>query len=138
MDNFSTLTAPCDRLAEEQISIRTQDIESAVSILAEELGAEAVVELLETFLGDVPQRLEEMRLLAGGADQPTLRRSAHSLKGSSALFGAGELEAAAHHLEDLAAALQREGQVEQAELVTRIYESTRTVLVSVLQGLAGH
>jgi HPt (histidine-containing phosphotransfer) domain-containing protein len=103
----------------------------------DELGAEAIVELLEAFLTETPKGLDELNMLAGGADQPTLRRAAHSLKGSAALFGATELEAAAQDLEVSAANVQTEGQIGRVASLWEIYERTRPVLQEVLKELKG-
>jgi HPt (histidine-containing phosphotransfer) domain-containing protein len=67
--------------------------------LAEEIGADGVAELLESFLADTPLRLEEIGSLIQSGDQSNLRRAAHSLKGSSSIFGLGGVEELAHRLE---------------------------------------
>jgi HPt (histidine-containing phosphotransfer) domain-containing protein len=108
-------------------------IEAAISILADELGADAVLELLQTFLADSPRHLDQLESEAKGSDQATLRRSAHSLKGSAALFGAVELEAGCRRLEDMAAEGRRDGQREQAEHGRSVFEATRRVLDEVAE-----
>lgn len=52
-----------------------------------EFGTEATVELLQSFLVDTPKRLAELEALAGGSDREALARTAHSLAGSSSIFG---------------------------------------------------
>ena len=70
--------------------------------LADELSAEAASQLLEQWLDDTPTRLEELMDLAGGSDQGTLRRVAHSLKGSSSLFGLSRISKLSREVEQLA------------------------------------
>ena len=59
----------------------------AIQQLADELSAEDTIELLENWCIDTPQRILELEKIAGTDDQTTFRRTAHSLKGSSSLFG---------------------------------------------------
>ena len=47
-----------------------------------------VVELIDLYLEDAPRKLAVMLEAAAGADEESLRRAAHSLKGSSASLGA--------------------------------------------------
>jgi two-component system, sensor histidine kinase and response regulator len=93
-------------LAEEIITAR-----QTAKALADDLGNEGVVELLEAFVTDTPLRLAELVRLAPGTDFITLRRSAHSLKGSFALFGFFHLEAAALEIEIAASESRPEGQL---------------------------
>ncbi len=56
--------------------------------LQQTVGAEFVVELVDTFLEEAPQMLAELRsALAAGAAEP-FRRAAHSLKTNANTFGA--------------------------------------------------
>ena len=52
---------------------------------------EFVAELIDDFLADAPIQLESLREAASRATQPRARRAAHTLKGNSRTFGAGEL-----------------------------------------------
>jgi len=82
--------------------------------LADELGSEGVVELLEAFVSDTPQRLLELDRLSSSTDFVTLRRAAHSLKGSFALFGFFTLEALSLNIEIAASEDRTDGQVAAA------------------------
>lgn len=90
----------------------------AVRQLVEELSAEAAVELIESWLEDTPQRLDELLGLAAGSDQALLKRTAHSLKGSSAVFGLDRFSQLCGELERLAAG---EGAAGQTPLVTSLF-----------------
>ncbi len=103
-------------------------VDAVITVLADEIGPEAVLELLESFLADTPFRLDELESMAGGTDQATLRRCAHSLKGSASLFGAAELERAALRLENLAAERRMDGQQSQAMTIRSVFEETRIIL----------
>jgi HPt (histidine-containing phosphotransfer) domain-containing protein len=100
----------------------------ALEILCTELGPEAVVELIDAFLGDTPLRLREVQNLCAGPDQPTLQRAAHSIKGSASLFGAVQVETAARELEQLAAQRQTTSQMEVALRLHSAFDHTRTEL----------
>ena len=95
---------------------------AAIERLAEELDPESTVQLLESWLVDTPSRLEEIHQLAGGEDQITLRRVAHSLKGSSALFGLDIIQQLCRDLESLAEAGRGTGQVPLANAIQDAYD----------------
>jgi HPt (histidine-containing phosphotransfer) domain-containing protein len=99
--------APADPALTEEITTARQTAKA----LADDLGTEGVVELLEAFVTDTPLRLTELVRLAAGTDFITLRRSAHSLKGSFALFGFFQLEAAALEIEIAASESRPDGQL---------------------------
>jgi two-component system, sensor histidine kinase and response regulator len=88
--------------------------------LADELNDESAVELIENWLEDTPIRLEELMALAGGSDQVTLKRVAHSLKGSSSLFGLSRISQLCRELEQLADLNITPG---QTPLVTDLFEA---------------
>jgi histidine phosphotransfer protein HptB len=67
--------------------------------LQQSVGAEFVVELLDTFLEEAPSMLAELRsALAERAAEP-YRRTAHSLKTNAQTFGARQLAAQARAIE---------------------------------------
>lgn len=108
---------------------------ATVNQLAVELGDDAAVELIQAFLADTPERLAEVRGLAGGSDQVTLRRVAHSLKGSAALFGALELETAARRLEETARLSETDAQTSVSETLHRAFDVVRPILEQALAEL---
>lgn len=101
---------------------------AAIERLSEELDAESAAELLEGWLFDTPARLEEIHLLVGGEDQITLRRVAHSLKGSSALFGLDVIQQLCRDLESLAEGGRGVGQVPLANAIQDAYDRALPVL----------
>jgi HPt (histidine-containing phosphotransfer) domain-containing protein len=56
-------------------------------------------ELIELFLQDVPQRLQDLEQALARGDAPTLARAAHTIKGSSSNFGAARLCKLAQEIE---------------------------------------
>jgi two-component system, sensor histidine kinase and response regulator len=60
--------------------------------------------LLDAFLAEAPQQLAAVRQALQAGDAPTLRRAAHTLKGSAGYFGARPVIEAAYQLERISAA----------------------------------
>jgi len=67
--------------------------------LKETTGAEFALELVDTFLGEAPSILDELRHALAAKDADKFRRAAHSLKSNSNTFGALALGAMARELE---------------------------------------
>jgi len=82
----------------------------ALQQLSDELSTEDAIELIENWFIDTPARILELEKLAGSDDQATLRRTAHSLKGSSSLFGLSSFYNLCRELEQSAENNQRTGQ----------------------------
>lgn len=61
-----------------------------------------LVELIDVYLHDSPQLIEQMRTGFEAGDIELVRRAAHSLKSNSASFGATRLAEASRELEMLA------------------------------------
>lgn len=65
-------------------------------------GDEAMLrDLAEMFFTECPKLMQQIREHIAGADGPELRRAAHTLKGSSHVFGAEEAADAAQRLEEI-------------------------------------
>ena len=62
-------------------------------------GADFVVELVDTFLGEAPAMLGDLRSALAASDADRFRRGAHSLKSNSMTFGALTLGGMARALE---------------------------------------
>jgi HPt (histidine-containing phosphotransfer) domain-containing protein len=67
-------------------------------------GADFIGELIDTFLEDGPNLIDQLKTASRSNDVESFRRAAHSLKSNAATFGAQELAALAKELEDLARA----------------------------------
>ena len=104
----------------------------AVKMLADELSIEDTAELIENWLKDTPERITDLEKLAAGQDQPALRRTAHSLKGSSSLFGLTHIHSLCRDLEDLAESNSR---ADQPALVAQIRRGFATAEPSLRQEL---
>jgi len=61
-----------------------------------------LAELIDVYLNDSPQLIEQMRAGIAAGDIEAVRRAAHSLKSNSASFGANRLANAARELEMIA------------------------------------
>ena len=62
-------------------------VEAGLQMLHDEFGRESATELTEAFLKDTPLRIADLHRLAAGNDRSALARTAHSLAGSSGIFG---------------------------------------------------
>lgn len=70
--------------------------------LKESLGADFIVELVDTFLEEAPGMITQLRLALDAGDVENFRRAAHSLKTNAATFGAIPLNTLAKELEFMA------------------------------------
>ena len=77
-------------------------IEASVSELQRELGPEAAIELLASYLNDTPGSLKELTTLARSQARETFARAAHSLAGSCSIFGLEDMRQLALELEECA------------------------------------
>jgi HPt (histidine-containing phosphotransfer) domain-containing protein len=80
-----------------------------LELLQEEGEPDVVVELLDAYLRDAPLRVSAIAEAVAGGDARALELVAHSLKASSATFGANRLAASCLELEDLGRAGRLEG-----------------------------
>ena len=89
-----------------------------------------LVELLDAYLEDSPQLIEQMRAGVAAGDIERVRRAAHSLKSNSASFGAHRLAHATRELEMVAKSGTLDGagpklaavEAEYAQLLPRLVE----------------
>lgn len=87
----------------------SDDALSRLRELEDELGADVAIELIELFLEDAPSQLEAMARALEGGDTETLKRAAHSLKGSCSNLGLEALSRSAAALEQHTGAQGCEG-----------------------------
>jgi PAS domain S-box-containing protein len=111
--------------------------EEAITQLADELSPEAAVELIGNWLQETAGLMEEIHELAGGEDQTKLGRLAHSLKGSSALFGLTTIQSLCRDLESLAGKRITVGQVALAADLQHAFDDARPMLQAQLIKLQG-
>jgi HPt (histidine-containing phosphotransfer) domain-containing protein len=73
--------------------LRTAVDNAVLRELRESVGddPEFLAELIDEFLQDAPAQLESLREAATSGDATRARRAAHTLKGNSRTFGAGQL-----------------------------------------------
>jgi HPt (histidine-containing phosphotransfer) domain-containing protein len=71
------------------------------SELREATGDEFLAELIDTYCEETPQLLAELQAALARLDAEAFRRHAHSIKSSSATFGAASFAAQARELEYL-------------------------------------
>jgi CheY-like chemotaxis protein len=109
------------------------DCRLALTQLVEEISVEAAVELVGRWLHDAPTRIDEMIRLAGGSEQAVLKRVAHSLKGSSSLFGLTTLINLCHDMEKLAEANIKTGQAPLAAEMAATFDEVETFLKTELE-----
>ena len=90
----------------------------------------ALVELLDAYLDDSPQLIEQMHAGVAAGDIEGVRRAAHSLKSNSASFGANRLANVTRELEMIAKSGTLDGaapklaavEAEYAQLLPRLVE----------------
>jgi len=87
-----------------EIDAKDLDFEviEALRALGGEDDPDLLHELIETYLEDAPRHLEDMRLALAEGDQELMRRSAHTLKSSSANLGGARLSAVCRAMESAA------------------------------------
>lgn len=93
---------------------------------------ELLAELIELFLADCPNLLEEIRSAVASGDAPLLMRAAHTLKGSVSNFCAPRATEASQRLETLG----RDGNIADAPAALASLENLIEHLRSELQLLA--
>ncbi|MBN1304097.1 MAG: response regulator [Anaerolineales bacterium] len=82
-----------------------------------------MMELIQDFITHLPDRLNEIDVTLYGNDIPSLRRSAHNLKGFSANFKANRLSALANKLESMS----------DNEDITKIKETVNQIELEVIR-----
>ncbi|MGE5250204.1 MAG: Hpt domain-containing protein [Bacteroidota bacterium] len=94
-----------------------------------------LVELLDSYLEDAPQLIQQMRDGIAAGEPETVRRAAHSLKSNSASFGANRLAGMARDLEMLAKGGTLEGAPPKLTILEMEYAQLATLLVELKNGL---
>ncbi len=97
---------------------------------AEELGEDFLLELIDIYKQDTPQRLASLRHALAQGDVEALRREAHTLKSSSAQLGATAMSDMAKEMEALARAGSVEGMAERIARLADEYSHVEIVLAA--------
>jgi HPt (histidine-containing phosphotransfer) domain-containing protein len=84
--------------------------------------------LIELFLRDAPRRIEEMQAAAASGDLQALKYSAHTLAGSAANLGAGEVAQLSAALEAQARQGIAAGAAERLKALRRAFERAHAEL----------
>ena len=144
-DDFVAKPASLGRIAEvleqwvggshEQIDADEPSAGELFVALREDLGEDSIVcSLGETFLSELPERIEAITSAADGDERAEL--AAHTLASTSAMFGAAELAAIAREIEDAARSSQLITSEHKAQLVAAA-TTTTTAMTAVLASLRG-
>lgn len=76
-----------------------KEIKTKAKEWTDEYGEEFLLELIDVYLADTPNRIAQLRQALDGGDTETLVREAHTLKSSSANVGAMGLSVLAKEME---------------------------------------
>lgn len=100
--------------------------------LKQQVGADFIGELVNTFLEDGPRMLEELRTSLAAKDSETFTRAAHSMKSNAATFGATDVAELAKALEMLGR-IKNLGEVGNLlEVLNEAYEHAAAALKGML------
>jgi histidine phosphotransfer protein HptB len=104
--------------------------EAAFAELLETVGGDRafLAELVDTYLTDSPGLFAELRSAIAADDAATARRAAHTLKSTSASFGALGLAAQCREIEAVAAAGELDGLDERVEVAAAGYAQVEIAL----------
>jgi CheY-like chemotaxis protein len=97
------------------------------------MGADFIVELLEVFNEDAPQLIQALRQAQAEGDAQAFRRAAHSLKSTSASFGALALTELARELEGLGKTGNLDGAGDKLAQAEALYQRLQKTLAELVQ-----
>lgn len=89
-----------------------------------------LAELVDDFLADAPEQLAALRTAVSSGDADTARRAAHTLKGTSRTFGAGEFAALCQEAEAAGAAGDLDAVRSRLDGIDAAWEPVRTELLA--------
>ncbi len=127
-----TIPYPADRVSSSPPELHGEPIDRAVleelrQIMGED-APELLTDLIETFLSDAPNRLDAMQKALHDREATKLFRAAHTLKTSSATFGATALSECCEQIEMIAAE-SRWGALDRLiEFAQKEYEKVQRIL----------
>jgi HPt (histidine-containing phosphotransfer) domain-containing protein len=95
---------------------------------------EFLAELIDDFIADAPAQLESLRQAASSGDASAARRAAHTLKGNSRTFGAGDLATLCQDAESAAGAGDLETVLTRVDGIEQEWGRVRAELGAVRDG----
>jgi HPt (histidine-containing phosphotransfer) domain-containing protein len=109
---------------------------AAFAELLENVGGDRAFlgELVETYLADRPGLFDELRAAVAAHDAAAARRAAHTLKSTSASFGANDLAGRCRQIEQAAAAGDLAGLEEQVTAAQAAYAEVVAALRAAVSG----
>lgn len=108
-----------------------QDIYKA---LCELVGDDFIDEMVDAFLEEGAQFVEDLRTACADQDVDRFRRAAHSLKSNAATFGAMNLSILAKELEELARGNNLSEAAKKLEPIFLAFEKVRLALLEIKNG----
>lgn len=120
-----------DRGPAEPLTVEAALVEpSALGRLAEELGNRTiVVTLVETYLTELPERVDELIGAVAAADREVACRVAHTLKSTSSMLGAPLLAELAAEVEQASADAAPDTLVKLVESLADLAQQTRVAMI---------
>jgi HPt (histidine-containing phosphotransfer) domain-containing protein len=95
---------------------------------------EFLAELIDEFLADAPAQLDSLREAVTSGDATRAMRAAHTLKGNSRTFGAGELASICQEAEAAARADDLDAVLARVDEIDRQWARARAELVALRDG----
>jgi signal transduction histidine kinase/CheY-like chemotaxis protein/HPt (histidine-containing phosphotransfer) domain-containing protein len=126
-------TAPTPPAAAPSGEIRDTLVDpSVIEEFIAEVGADAASQMLTTYLSETERRLAILRNLAGD-QRDAIHLEAHTLKGSSGIFGLPRLSAAARELEQATAAMTADEYAAMRAGLETTYTASKAALLDHLE-----
>jgi HPt (histidine-containing phosphotransfer) domain-containing protein len=114
-------------------SVVEREIQDKAKKWIDEYGEDFLVELIDVYLKDTPNRVVQLRRALDGGDNETFVREAHTLKSSSANVGAMGLSALAKEMESAG----RSGKIETVAREMTRFEEEFALVKAALEALRG-
>ena len=102
--------------------------------LKQSVGEDFISELIDTFLADAPKLIAELHTTLSIGNADGFRRAAHSLKSTSANFGATQFSALAKELEMLGRAGTLDGATDLLVRLEAAYPQVANELTQLVKG----
>ena len=130
---IAALTAAGNGAGEERVSPDADPVDWSAALKAVRGDCGLLATLVQTAVKEIPELLASIRAAVTGGDPPTLRRAAHTLKGSVRYFGACRVTELAARLESLA---QAENLHASREVLPALGDASDQLLASLASHLA--